>query len=162
MEDYHLRWLTQSRNSAESMPLGGHSIGCNVWVENSELLLYFQQSGCFDENGSMLKAGRVRIGFGADPFAAAFLQELVLTDGTIRIEGQAPQGNTSIRLWVDAHNPVVHIELAATYALPISVQYETWRSADRQVDNQSYELFQCKEVWGDPAGRWSSTMTIWQ
>jgi hypothetical protein len=150
VEDYHLRWLTQSRNSAESMPLGGHSIGCNVWVENSEVLLYLQQSGSFDENGSMLKAGRVRIGFGADPFAAAFLQELVLTDGYIRIEGQAPQGSSSLRLWVDAHNPVVHVRLAATYALTVSVQYETWRSADRAVDNQSYELFQCKEVWGDP------------
>jgi hypothetical protein len=150
VENYHLRWLTQSKNAAESMPLGGHSIGCNVWVEKSELLLYLQQSGCFDENGSMLKAGRVRIGFGADPFAPSFLQELMLTDGYIRIEGRAPQGNTSIRLWVDAHDPVVHIQCTATYAMTVSVQYESWRSADRVVDSQSYELFQCKEVWGDP------------
>ena len=59
MRDYNLTWHEQSRHSGESMPLGGHSIGCNVWVENSELLLYFQQSGCFDENGSMLKGGRL-------------------------------------------------------------------------------------------------------
>ena len=91
MENYRLKWLTQSQNSAESMPLGGHSIGCNVWVEKDEVLLYFQQSGCFDENGSMLKAGRVRIGFEPNPFAASFLQELILEDGYIRIEGQAPE-----------------------------------------------------------------------
>ncbi|MBK8027938.1 MAG: hypothetical protein IPK17_00170 [Chloroflexi bacterium] len=33
----------------------------NVWVENDDLLLYFAQSGAFDENGSMLKGGRLRV-----------------------------------------------------------------------------------------------------
>ena len=150
MENYRLKWLTQSKNSAESMPLGGHSIGCNVWVEKDEVLLYFQQSGCFDENGSMLKAGRVRIGFEPNPFAVSFLQELILEDGYIRIEGKAPEGTASIRLWVDAGLPVIHIQLFAGYDLSLSVQYENWRSEDRRVDNHSYELFQCKEVWGDP------------
>ncbi len=150
MHDYNLRWHEQSRHSGESMPLGGHSIGCNVWAENSELLLYFQQSGCFDENGSMLKGGRLRIAFDSNPFAGGFLQELILQDGHIRIEGRSDRGNISIVLWVDVRLPVVHIDLSAEYALSMRVQYETWRDEDRRVDNHSYELFQCKEVWGDP------------
>lgn len=150
MQHYHLKWDAQSNSSAESMPLGGHSIGCNVWVENSEVLLYFQQSGCFDENGSMLKGGRLRIGFGSDPFALSFLQELHLADGFIQIQGQAARGKLSMRLWVNAQLPVIHIQAWADYELELSVQYENWRSQDRQVENQSYELFQCKEVWGDP------------
>ncbi len=150
VQDYNLRWHEQSRHSGESMPLGGHSIGCNVWVENGELLLYFQQSGCFDENGSMLKGGRVRIAFDRDPFAAGFLQELVLQEGYIRVEGQSERGRLDVLLWVDVRLPVIHIDLSAEYELAVRLQYETWRSEDRPVDNQSYELFQCKEVWGDP------------
>jgi hypothetical protein len=150
MQNYHLKWLTQSQNSAESMPLGGHNIGCNVWVENSEVLLYFQQSGCFDENGSMLKGGRICMGFEVDPFSVSFLQELVLTDGYLQIQGEGTRGKVLIRLWVDVALPVIHIEIEAGYDLNLSVQYENWRSEDRRVDNQSYELFQCKEVWGDP------------
>lgn len=150
MEPYHLKWTAQSRNSGESMPLGGHTIGCNVWMEASEILLYVQQSGCFDENGSMLKAGRFRIGFDRDPFAHSFLQELVLADGYILIEGKAGCGETRVRLWVDAHAPIVHLQLSANYNMAVSLQYESWRHEDRVVDAQSYELFQCKEVWGDP------------
>ena len=26
-------WTTQSKNSSESMPCGGHDVGMNVWVE---------------------------------------------------------------------------------------------------------------------------------
>lgn len=150
MQNYHLKWLSQSKNSAESMPLGGHSIGCNVWVENSEILLYFQQSGSFDENGSLLKQGRLRIGIDPEPFDCSFSQELVLSDGYIHIAGEGTHDKVSIILWVDVHLPVIHIRISAGYKFEVSMQYENWRSQDRQVDNQSYELFQCKEVWGDP------------
>lgn len=150
MHDYNLRWHEQSRHSGESMPLGGHSIGCNVWVEKGELLLYFQQSGCFDENGSMLKGGRLRIAFAPDPFSGGFLQELVLEDGYIVVEGRSDRGRARILLWVDARLPVIHLDLSAEYSLALRLQYETWRDQDRRVDNRSYELFQCKEVWGDP------------
>ena len=34
-ESYNVVWTSQSRNSSESMPLGGGGIGLNVWVENS-------------------------------------------------------------------------------------------------------------------------------
>ena len=33
-------WKTQSCNSSESMPCGGHDIGMNIWVENGDLLFY--------------------------------------------------------------------------------------------------------------------------
>ena len=76
-ENYNLIWLTQSKNSAESMPLGGYNIGCKVSVKNNDILMYFQQSGCFDENGSMLKAGRLRITMTPNPFTESFVQDLI-------------------------------------------------------------------------------------
>ena len=33
-DSYNVVWTTQSRNSSESMPLGGGDLGLNVWVEN--------------------------------------------------------------------------------------------------------------------------------
>ena len=56
-------WTTQSQNSSESMPCGGHDIGMNVWVEDGDVLFYVSQSGWFDENNTLLKAGRWRIHF---------------------------------------------------------------------------------------------------
>ena len=50
-------WTTQSKNASESMPCGGHDLGMNVWVEDGDLLFYLQQSGWFDENNTLLKAG---------------------------------------------------------------------------------------------------------
>jgi len=44
------------------MPLVGGDIGCNVWVENGDILLYLQRSGSLDENSEYLKMGR----FGRD------------------------------------------------------------------------------------------------
>ena len=41
-------WTSQSKNSSESMPCGGHDIGMNVWVENGDVLFYASQSGWFD------------------------------------------------------------------------------------------------------------------
>jgi hypothetical protein len=54
-------WTTQSRNSSESMPCGGGDIGMNVWVEGGDLLVYISRSGMFDDNNTLLKAGRIRI-----------------------------------------------------------------------------------------------------
>jgi len=58
LEQYNIVWDSQSRHSGESMPVGGHDIGLNVWVEKGDVLLYIDRSGSFDENNQMLKVGR--------------------------------------------------------------------------------------------------------
>ena len=86
-------WTTQSKNSSESMPCGGHDIGMNVWVEKGDVLFYVSQSGWFDENNTLLKAGRWRIHFDNLPADAAFKQRLCLDDGAIYIT--LPKQNVS-------------------------------------------------------------------
>src|ERR1700761_9151270 len=78
ISQYNVVWNSQSKNSSESMPVGGGDIGCNVWVENNDLLFYIARSGTFDENGSMLKLGRVRLQLSPNPFKSNFKQELKL------------------------------------------------------------------------------------
>ena len=77
-DDYNIVWDSQSENSSESMPLVGGDIGCNVWVEDGDLMLYVQRSGSLSENGEYLKFGRFRLQISPDPFlnAVSFRQEL--------------------------------------------------------------------------------------
>lgn len=146
LKDYNIEWDTQSKNCADSMPVGGHSIGANVWVENDELFLYVQQSGWFDENNSMLKFGRIRMAFEPNIFAEKFKQTLKYQEGYIEICGD----NNVINIWVDAKKPIVHIEGSGTKSYDITVTYETWRSEERVVPSKSYELFQCKDKYLSP------------
>ena len=85
LDQYNVVWTTQSKNSGESMPVSGGDIGLNVWVENDELLVYMGRAGYRDENGAILKPGRVRVKLTPNPFVKAeFRQELKLDEGYVR------------------------------------------------------------------------------
>lgn len=127
LETYHLKWTTQSKDSGESMPLGGHDIGCNVWVEGGDLLFYMAQSGAFDETCEMLKAGRIRLRFDRNLFDDEFSQELRLRQGDIRITGRSGDCRSCIRLWVEIYRPVIHVEFSSDLATGIQIRYELWR-----------------------------------
>lgn len=102
-------WTSQSQNASESMPCGGHDIGMNVWVENGDVLFYIQQSGWFDENNTLLKAGRWRLHFDDRPFDGKdFEQRLCLDEGAVYIKG----GDTQVRIWADVQEPVVFVALS--------------------------------------------------
>jgi hypothetical protein len=127
---YNVIWNSQSKNSSESMPLGGGDIGCNVWVENNDLIFYIGRSGTFDENGSMLKLGRVRLQLSPNPFKNTFKQELKLKQGYIEITGD---NHTVIKLWVEVFKPVIHVELSSDKKLTAKAIFEDWRTQDRQL-----------------------------
>ncbi len=127
-------WTTQSNHSAESMPCGGGDIGANVWVEKGEIYLYLSQSGMFDENNALLKAGRIRLKLSPNPFEGkSFRQELVLQDGYVKINGSNGHLNTEVNIWVDVFNPVVHIDVSSNQKTAATVSYESWRFKDRPM-----------------------------
>jgi len=135
-DDYNIIWTTQSQNASESMPLVGGDIGCNVWVENGDLLLYVQRSGSFDENSEYLKLGRFRIQLHPNPFVEenSFQQELILEDGYIEIESKNNEKEfAKIKLWVDVFNPVVYVDVETAEKTEVNVAYETWRTEDEEL-----------------------------
>ena len=86
LDQYNVVWTTQSKSAGESMPVSGGDIGLNVWVEKGELLFYIGRAGYRDENGALLKAGRVRVQLTPNPFNnGAFRQELRLREGYVLI-----------------------------------------------------------------------------
>jgi hypothetical protein len=153
-------WTSQSRNSSESMPCGGHDIGMNVWVEGGDLLFYAQQSGWFDENNTLLKAGRWRLHIDGNPFGGEdFEQRLCLNDGAVYVKG----GGVQVRLWVDVFEPVVFVAMTSqhtghskrshtgsrSHTGGATLSYESWRYRDRIVTKA--ECQQCSYKWLVPA-----------
>lgn len=106
-DSYNIVWTEQSNNSGESMPLTGGDMGCYVWVEKGEILIYVQRSGSLSENGEYLKMGRIRLQLSPNPFSTetSFRQELKLFDGYIEISSEGSQGEqpvyARIKLWVE-------------------------------------------------------------
>ncbi len=137
-------WTSQSKNASESMPCGGHDIGLNVWVEDGDLLFYLQQSGWFDENNTLLKAGRWRLHVEGQPFNRAFEQRLCLSDGAIYIKG----AGLKLCLWVDVMEPIVFMEMDAPRKTGATLSFESWRYHDRKITRADCQ--QCSYKWSVP------------
>ena len=136
MDDFNITWDSQSKNVSESMPLVGGDIGCNVWVENGDLLFYMQRSGSMSENGEYLKMGRFRVHLTPNPFTenGSFHQKLQLEEGYIEIEAESEEKEpTKIKLWVDVFNPVVHVEIDSEIETEVIVAYESWRTENKEL-----------------------------
>ena len=106
-EMYNIAWDSQSKDASASMPVGGGDTGCNVWVEDNQLLFYIQRSGVHDEFNGFPKLGRVRFWTAPNIFdgALSFHQELKLKDGSIEITAKhAEHGDIKIKIWVEVQN----------------------------------------------------------
>lgn len=136
-------WNSMSRNSSESMPVGGGDIGMNVWVEDGDLLFYLGRSGAYDENSTLLKQGRVRLKLPGDTLKP-FSQRLSLKEGYCEV---SVNGN-KVTLWADVFKPVVHVEIESPKAISPIVSYENWRYADRPL--RKGEGFQNSWKWTKP------------
>jgi hypothetical protein len=135
----NVKWLTHSKSSGESMPLGGYDTGLSVWMEKGQLFFYIDRSGSFDENNQMLKLGRVRLQLNPNPFIqedCEYCQELKLERGSIEIKGNAPGfPEVKIELWVEVYKPIIHIEVTSSNPVEVEVSYENWRFKERELSN---------------------------
>ncbi|MBE8721621.1 DUF5703 domain-containing protein [Sphingobacterium pedocola] len=130
LEKYNVKWATQSKNSAESMPLGGRDVGLNVWVEDDDILFYMAQSGSFDENNTLLKQGRIRIRLYPNPFKDSFSQTLRLKTGDVLIRGGKKGKDVQVKLWVDVFSSVIHVQVDGAQKIRSEIFYENWRFED--------------------------------
>ncbi len=139
-------WSTPSKNSSESMPLGGGDMGLNVWVEDGDILFYVSRTGSYDEHNTLLKQGRFRVSTTPSIFQndADFRQTLHLNDGYMTVEGT----NGKVLIWVDVFHPVVHVEAKTKTASVLDVTYENWRMANRPI--RKVEGQQCSYKWALP------------
>lgn len=111
---YNVSWDTASTTGSKaSMPLGNGDITANVWVENDgDLMMYIGKSDTWSEGTRLLKVGRVRVHLTPNPFVSgtAFNQTLNLYGGEINISGGAKGSKINLKVWIDANQPVIHVE----------------------------------------------------
>lgn len=126
-------WTSPSRNSEDSMPLGGCGVGLNLWVENGAILIYFQQSGSFDEHNGFPKLGRLRLTPESGTLIAPRRFEQRLDTQTATVDIAASDGRTELaaRVWASQNAPGFHISLSSGSAQSWFVRYESWRTVDR-------------------------------
>jgi len=149
IDQFNVVWETQSKESSESMPVGGGDIGCNVWVENGDILFYMSRSGTFDENNSKLKMGRTRIQLDPNPFEgkeSTFHQELNLREGCVYISGKNEEAEAAVKIWVEVFHPVIHVDIESSVPVTVNSTYETWRTKDHELSQN--ERMQCLSFLG--------------
>lgn len=144
-------WTSPSLNSSGSMPLGNGDIGLNVWVEqDGDLLFYISKTDAWSDSCRLLKLGRVRVKLSPNPFMKGlpFVQTLRLHEGEIEIVAGEAASAVTLRVWVDANHPVIHVEADGKQAFALEASLEVWRTADRKLEGQ--ELFSAYGMNGAP------------
>jgi hypothetical protein len=130
---YNVVWDSPSADCRGSMPLGNGDIGLNAWAQaDGSLHLLISKTDAWDDNARLVKVGEVVVRFAPDTFAGKFRQELNLAEGSIEISAASSSINHSpstIRLWVDANRPIVHV----TTELPAVAGIELWRTNRTEI-----------------------------
>jgi hypothetical protein len=135
LSQYNVKWDSPSKDHNGSMPLGNGDIGVNVWVEeNGDICFYIGKTDSWGDNGRLLKVGKVRVK--CEPAIvfpdAKFTQELDLKTGTIKIitrgNVNGKPADIAFDVWVDANNPVIHMDYTSSAALKMKAIVELWRT----------------------------------
>ncbi len=135
---YNVVWDAPSADCSGSMPLGNGDIGLNAWaLADGSLHLLISKTDAWDDNARLVKVGEVVLRFAPDLFNGAFRQELDLKTGSLLIQSAIGKQQAQIRIWVDAHQPVVRV----TTELPAKAEVALWRT-----NRQELAVLECSDV----------------
>ena len=136
---YNVVWDAPSHDAQGSVPLGNGEIGLNAWLSlQGELNFYISRTDSWGDNGRLLKLGRVRIALDPSPNVSIVRQTLDILTGTwhVRIgpsQDHHRDSQTDIRLWVDAHHPVIHVCIESTGPVEAAAHIELWRTEPTEL-----------------------------
>ena len=117
-----------------SMPIGNGELTSNVWVEeNGDLAFYLGKSDAWNELSCLLKIGRVRVTFTPALPTKNFCQRLDLQRGEVIITSGEGTDRVTLRAWVDANHPVMHIAQDGGLPRACSAKIELWRTQDEPL-----------------------------
>lgn len=131
---YNVVWTSPSKDAAGSMPLGNGDISLNVWMKDTgDLCFYIGKTDAWGDNARLLKVGKVRISIRPNPLGnnVEYHQTLHLENGEIVFEfGPVGSnvGRSTLRIWVDANDPVIYVTSESAGALSLTVRIEPWRT----------------------------------
>lgn len=134
---YEVLWTTPTRDYNGTMPLGNGEVAVNAWIDREGILRIFLARGdAWDSYGRLLKIGALRFWVDTpDPINTRyFRQKLTIRDATMTASfGPQEPGQCHLRLWVDAHRPVVYVEWRTAVPTVVRVQLDLWRTAPQTL-----------------------------
>jgi hypothetical protein len=133
---YEVVWDAPSEDHHGSMPLGNGEVSANVWIEPSgDLRFYVGRTDSWDDNGRLLKIGalRVRSEGGSPGRTKTFEQKLTVKDATISARYGQGDEQVSLRLWVDAHRPIIYVEMETPKPSVATAAAELWRNGQETL-----------------------------
>jgi len=170
LDSYNIVWDSQSADARGSMPIGGGNIGLNVWVEKDELLIYFGSPDSWSYRGKgfntqmQTKLGRLRLKLSPVPWAKEFRQELDVASNSIVLSGRSADNHAiQLRVWIDAMQPVVHIEGQSESSLEaaVAVEFPTGPAMAPHNPGQTYgPLVREGRIDGDAVEWWERSPAI--
>jgi alpha-L-fucosidase 2 len=136
ISQYNVVWDSPSKDYNGTMPIGNGDLAANVWVEpTGDLIFYVSKSDAWSGGDRMngpglMKLGRVRVKLDPPLYAdgTTFKQELDLKTGSIRVDASVGQLERSVRFWIDANHPVIHVEIDSSAPCAAEVALESWRA----------------------------------
>ncbi|MBI9061886.1 MAG: hypothetical protein JEZ14_07840 [Marinilabiliaceae bacterium] len=143
-KQYNVLWDSPGKDALGSVPIGNGQIGSNVWVEeNGELLILISHTDSWDEAGRLLKLGIVRVKFSPEAYrnSRVFKQELDIVNGQILIRFGNDENFTDLKVWIDANNPVVHVDAQSSEATTCEVKLDLWRTKERKGSGEDLTPF---------------------
>jgi alpha-L-fucosidase 2 len=134
LDKFNVVWTSPSKDYNGSMPIGNGELAANVWVEpTGDLIFYLSKSDAWTGGGpdpELAKLGRVRVKLAPQLFkeGSDFRQELDLKTGSITIDASVAGQKRSVRFWIDANRPVVHVDIQSSLACTAEIALESWRA----------------------------------
>jgi hypothetical protein len=145
-------WNSPSNSSKGSMPLGNGDIGLNVWAEdNGNICFYISKTDAWEENGRLLKIGKININISPNPFhsSATFTQTLNINDGTVEVKASNGIEAVNFRIWVDANHPVIHFDADLPEKSILTASTEIWRTkAETMTKLEVSDINYFPEIYG--------------
>jgi len=143
LKKYNVSWDVPGTSSYQSMPIGNGDIGLNVWTEpNGDLSFYISKTDAWGEEtkergpwmkegGVLMKLGLVHISIVHNPFKNGdyFRQVLKLNSSEIEITEGSGEKSIQLKIWVDANNPVIHIESKTKQPVTLKIKLDDWRTS---------------------------------
>jgi len=139
MDRYNVVWNSPSQDYNGSMPIGNGEMAANVWVEpTGDLIFLLSKSDTWSGGGpdpELLKLGRIRVRLDKPLYqeGTQFRQELDLKTGSIAIDASVGDLKRSIRFWIDANRPVVHVDIQSSEPSTAEIALESWRAEGKYL-----------------------------
>jgi alpha-L-fucosidase 2 len=138
----NVTWTVPGPTSSQSMPIGNGETGLNVWAEtNGDVAFYIGKTDTWNQDvhgdQGLMKVGGMRLSLNPSPLIAGapFSQTLRLREGEIVIQQGFATNQATIRIWVDANNPVIRVEVTSSnQPITASAKLINWRLSGGNPD----------------------------